>query len=246
VRRQPFRVHVGARAEGHRDSDGGGDRYPDESPATGSPTDRNDQRDDRQDFDCHWKPTAQQRDPVPEPAEIGVGQRGHRYRSGNRGCGRRSDRWHSASLEALAEKKLTFSPSQARRHVSRQPKGPRQACWARCDDHLYRAAWREGVALLDIRPELPAANRPVPEVVLVVQVRIEREEDRIVGRHVAVWAAVGEATALDEPEVSDVVYGAILPRHHERGLATGGQGKVLRKDGVEYDVFATVRLAKDP
>ena len=64
--------------------------------------------------------------------------------------------------------------------------------------------------------------------------------------HAPVWAAVGEATALDEPEVSDVVYGAILPRHHERGFATGGQGKVLRKDGVEYDVFATARLAKDP
>jgi len=30
------------------------------------------------------------------------------------------------------------------------------------------------------------------------------------------------------------------------GGSPPAQGKVLRKDGVEYDVFATVRLAKDP
>src|SRR6516164_11292724 len=38
------------------------------------------------------------------------------------------------------------------------------------------------VALLDIRPVLPSADRLAPEVVPVVEGRVEGEEDRIVGR----------------------------------------------------------------
>jgi len=74
---------------------------------------------------------------------------------------------------------------------------------------------------------LPAANRPVPEVLLVVQVRIKAGKDRIVGRHVPVGAAVGGAAALHEPEMPDGVSGPVAD--DERGLATGGQGDVLRQ-----------------
>ena len=59
---------------------------------------------------------------------------------------------------------------------------------------------------------LPAANRPVPEVLLVVQVRIKGEKDRIVGRYVPVGAAVGEAAAFHEPETPDAVSGPVAPR----------------------------------
>ena len=79
-----------------------------------------------------------------------------------------------------------------------------------------------------------------------MQVRVEREKDRIVGRHVTVGAAIGESAALHEPEVSDVVRCAVRPRDHERRLAIGGKGGVLRQDRVEDDVFARARLAKDP
>jgi len=129
-------------------------------------------------------------------------------------------------------------PSQARGGVPCQLERPRQARRPRCDDHVHCPAWRDDVALLDIRPVLPAANRLAPEVVLVVQIRIKREEDPI-------GAPVGEAAALHETKVSDVVGSPVPPRDDERGLATGGQRDVLRQDGVEDDVLATVRLAED-
>ena len=71
-------------------------------------------------------------------------------------------------------------PSQAREGVPCPLERPRQARRPRCDDHVHCPAWRDNVALLDIRPALPAANRLAREVVLVVQIRIKREEGRLV------------------------------------------------------------------
>ena len=79
-----------------------------------------------------------------------------------------------------------------------------------------------------------------------MQVRVEREVDRIVGRHVPVGAAIEQAAALHEPEVSDVVRRAVRTRDDERRPAIGGKWGVLRQNRVEADVLAPVRLAEDP
>jgi hypothetical protein len=127
-----------------------------------------------------------------------------------------------------------------------QPEGPHEAGRPRREGHLHRTARRDDVALLHIGAVLTPADRLAPEVLLVVQVRVEREKDRIVGRHVPVGAVVEQAAALHEPKVSDVVRRAVHARDHERGLAIGGKRDVLRQDRVEDDVLAAVRLAEDP
>ena len=99
----------------------------------------------------------------------------------------------------------------------------------RCEGHLHRAAGCDDERSSTSRPILASADRPAREVLLVVQVRVEREIDRIVGPHVTVGAAIEQAAALHEPEVSDVVRCAVRPRDDERRPAIGGKWGVLRQ-----------------
>jgi hypothetical protein len=137
-------------------------------------------------------------------------------------------------------------PWRAHGATSRQPETSCEGGRPRCECHLHRAAGCDDVALLDIGPIFASADRPAREILLVVQVRVEREVDRIVGRHVPVGAAIEEVAALNEPEVSDVVRRAVGTGDDERRPAIGGERGVLWQDRVENDVLARVRLAEDP
>ena len=129
--------------------------------------------------------------------------------------------------------------------VAGQAKCSGQPLRARRERHLHRSRGRDDVAFLDVRAAVAASHRLALQVP-VVEIRIGREEDGIIRRHVAIGAAVAQPTALHEAEVSDVVRRAVSPGDDERRLARGGQLGAFGHDRIEADILAGERFAKYP